>query len=144
MPRSLAQRLLIKPGQRILTLNAPADYTEKLGPPPVETTIHTEVEPGVKYDAVHLFVPNKTAVDRDAPQALEALREGGLLWICYPKKSGPMRTDITRDVGWETLGKAGWDAIAQVSIDDTWSALRFRPAEEITYTPGSSRRRVGE
>ncbi len=47
------------------------------------------------------------------------------------KKSAKMKTDLTRDVGWETVAKAGWQAVSQISVDDTWSALRFRPAAEV-------------
>lgn len=37
-------------------------------------------------------------------------------------------TDLNRDVVWELLGDRGIRPVRQVSIDDVWSALRFRPA----------------
>jgi hypothetical protein len=56
---------------------------------------------------------------------------GGLLWFAYPKRTGAIRTDLSRDRGWEALTEAGLLPVAQVALDATWSALRFRRREEI-------------
>jgi hypothetical protein len=34
--------------------------------------------------------------------------------------------DINRDSGWESIQKLGFETVRAVSIDDDWSALRFR------------------
>jgi hypothetical protein len=49
------------------------------------------------------------------------------LWTAYPKKTSGVETDLTRDVGWEPLHGLGLQAVANVAVDDVWSALRFRP-----------------
>ncbi|MGH3665245.1 MAG: hypothetical protein ACRDU8_03995 [Egibacteraceae bacterium] len=64
---------------------------------------------------------------------------GGLLWPAYPKRSAKVDTDLTRDVGWDAVTKAGWDGIAQVSVDDVWSAVRFRPVADIKRSRRSTR-----
>lgn len=64
----------------------------------------------------------------------------GLLWLCYPKGGAKVDTDLTRDKGWETVKATGYDGLALVSLDETWSAMRFRPADKVKLTPGSSRR----
>lgn len=56
---------------------------------------------------------------------------GGHLWLLYPKTSGAILTDITRDHGWEPVLAAGFLPVAQVAVDADWSALRFRRREEI-------------
>jgi hypothetical protein len=48
-------------------------------------------------------------------------------WVAYPKGN---RADINRDTLWPILGEYGMRPIGQVSIDDVWSALRFRPNRE--------------
>ncbi|GAA2713463.1 hypothetical protein GCM10009865_41090 [Aeromicrobium ponti] len=48
-----------------------------------------------------------------------------------------MFEDLTRDEGWEPVKEAGYTGIASVAIDETWSAMRFRPAKEV----GGSKRR---
>jgi hypothetical protein len=82
-------------------------------------------------DVVHLFVRDRAELERDAATALGAVRPGGVLWASYPKRSAKVATDLTRDAGWEALAAAGWRVVSAVSIDDTWSALRFRPLAEV-------------
>lgn len=64
-------------------------------------------------------------------QPLPLYRRGGRLWFAYPKKTGAIRTDISRDHGWGPMAEAGLLPVTQVAIDDTWSALRFRYRDEI-------------
>jgi hypothetical protein len=51
----------------------------------------------------------------------------GLLWFSYPKKSSASAGDLTRDHGWEIVTAVGFRPVSQVSINDAWSALRFKP-----------------
>jgi hypothetical protein len=46
------------------------------------------------------------------------------LWFCYPKGG---RADINRDSLWPMVAEHGLRPITNVAIDETWSALRFRP-----------------
>jgi hypothetical protein len=125
----LLKKLGVKPGYRLLVLNAPDGYLAQLTPLPEKAELAT----GGKgpFDVVQLFVKNKAQVDRDATKAIQAVKPRGLLWIAYPKKSSKIETDISRDVGWETMKKADWEGVAIFAIDDTWSALRFRPAADV-------------
>ncbi|HMV90161.1 MAG TPA: hypothetical protein PKA40_11005, partial [Cyclobacteriaceae bacterium] len=40
--------------------------------------------------------------------------------------------------GWAELGKAGYEPVRMVAIDEDWSALRFRKAENIKVMKRSS------
>jgi hypothetical protein len=80
---------------------------------------------------VQVFVANKAAVDTHTPAALKALKPGGALWFVYPKKSSGIKTDISRDTGWEVLNKAGFEPVTLISVNDIWSAFRLRPVSEI-------------
>jgi hypothetical protein len=77
------------------------------------------------------FVADAAGIRAFAAGPLKDYRGGGHLWLCYPKKGGAIRTDITRDRGWEPLHAAGFLPVTQVAVDATWSALRFRRREEI-------------
>ena len=57
-----------------------------------------------------------------------------MLWFSYPKKTGKIKTDLSRDVGWDSVSKAGWIGVSLISIDDTWSSMRYRPASEVKST----------
>ena len=133
---ALAKKLQIKPGQRVLITNPPADFLAKLAPPPgVELS---EKATGT-FDVVQLFVKNVAELNRRASTAMHAVRPDGVFWICYPKLSAKTGSDITRDVGWDVVKTAGWRPVSQVSIDDVWSALRFRPVEHVKARPKKSR-----
>ena len=122
---NLVGKLGIKPGHKLLIMNAPEGYRAILGALPEGTELDSNAGQG--FDFVQLFVRNKADVEKLAPEAVRALKTGGLLWFSYPKKSSKVETDISRDVGWEALTRAAMRPVTQVSIDDTWSALRFRP-----------------
>jgi hypothetical protein len=53
--------------------------------------------------------------------------EDGLFWVSCLKKSSKVESDLWRDV----VCKAGPRPVTEVSLDDVWSALRFRPPEEL-------------
>jgi hypothetical protein len=67
--------------------------------------------------------------------ALNAIKEDGLLWISYPKKTSKIKTDIGGDV----MTHAGYDGVSLISINETWSAIRFRPKHKVK----TSRKKTG-
>ena len=77
-------------------------------------------------DAVLLFVRMRADLD-DAEALLAAARADRLAWVAYPK-AGRLGTDLNRDRLAEALTALGLRPVRQVALDDTWSALRFRPA----------------
>ena len=79
-----------------------------------------------KVDYAIAFVNNCEDVERLAEVVAATLREDGLLWFCYPKKSSGVKSDINRDQGWEPLSAMGYRGIRQISIDSIWSAIRIR------------------
>lgn len=135
MSDQLAKKLMIKPGSRILVRNAPPGYLEKLEPLPDGVEQLTSVE-GL-FDVVLQFVRHKADVDSQALESTLAAREGGVVWMIYPKRSKTTQTDINRDAGWDVLWQAGWVAIGIAAIDDSWAALRFRPVKDVKRKPDS-------
>jgi hypothetical protein len=126
---TLAKKLRIQPGHRVLILNSPPGFLESLGDLP--EGVKVSESPSGKFDFVHLFVRNSAQLNDQVPAAIEAVEYDGLLWISYPKQSSKVETDLTRDVLWELMAVTGLRPVTQVSIDKVWSALRFRPAERV-------------
>jgi hypothetical protein len=124
MSQTLAQRLGVQPGDRLLILNAPERYLRLLEPP---ADIHIDLGPieGAEYDDVHLFTLDRGTVEREGPKALNVVGPRTRLWVCYPQRGGMIITDLTADRGWDALLDAGWRSTAQVPIDSDWAALRF-------------------
>jgi hypothetical protein len=124
MGKTAAQKLGIKPGNRVYPINAPAEYAELLGELPAGASL-ADAGPA---DVVHLFAHDLADLDRHAKAAIDALAPGGLFWISYPKGG---RTDIRRDDLMLALVPLGWRGVSLVAVDETWSAARFRPLAEI-------------
>jgi hypothetical protein len=126
---SLAQKLRIKPDQKLLIVNAPEGYMQLLGSLPQGTEVKTTGSGS--FDFVQVFVRNKAEVDSTAKATVKALKPSGMLWFAFPKKSSTIKTDISRDTGWDALRELGMEGVSLISIDDTWSAMRYRPASDV-------------
>jgi len=125
----LVKKLRIQSGQRIMVINPPDGYLEKLGDLPEDTRIADASSEDL--DFIQLFVKDIAELERYGQVAINSVKYDGLLWLCYPKKSSKVKTDISRDVGWEIMAENGLRPVTQVSIDETWSALRFRPLDRV-------------
>jgi hypothetical protein len=123
----LVKKLLVKPRQRVTVLNAPVGFVEQLSDLPHGVDLTDQL--GTARDVVLVFVGNSAELDRLAPDALATVKREGALWVAYPKKTSKIKTDLSRDVSWQPLRGAGFEVVSAIAIDDTWSALRFRPVE---------------
>jgi hypothetical protein len=114
-------KLQIKPGQRVAVLAAtaeiPAFTTDDANPPAAADDA----------DVMVAFVRARAELATVAVPAIEAARRDHLAWIAYPK-AGKLGTDLNRDTLAAALAGEGIQPVRQVAIDETWSALRFRPA----------------
>ena len=134
MDEALVKKLQLKPGMRVLVLNAPEGYLDRLTPLPEGATF---VEQG-PADWVQVFLRNKAEVDALAPRGIEAVTREGVLWLCYPKGGAKAGTDINRDTGWEVMALTGWGPVTQAAIDEQWSALRWRPESDVKRKSGGA------
>ena len=135
MVTPLGKKLGLRPGSKIIVINAPPGYLQMLGDLPAGAEISSGTEgdtlEDAAFDSVQVFLSSKDDADRLAPEALRLLAPDGLLWLAFPKKSSGLKTDISRDTGWDSLHNAGWEMVTLISVDDTWSAGRFRPSADI-------------
>lgn len=53
------------------------------------------------------------------------------LWVSYPKGTSKVKTDINRDILRITAEEFYLSTVSAISIDNTWSALRFRPIDKV-------------
>lgn len=91
----LAKKLRFAADQLVLIINPPSEYICELGELPEGTTIVHK--PQGKYPLVQLFVDNRRAFDRLGPTALAAVEYDGVFWVCYPKRSSKIATDLSRE-----------------------------------------------
>jgi len=117
----IAAKLQLKPGSTVAILALPDDIELDLG-----DEIQVTTRPN-GADAVIAFAINSAALDTKAAPAMDAARDDRLAWIAYPK-AGKLDTDLNRDLLARLAQQRGAQPVRQIALDDTWSALRFRPA----------------
>ena len=115
----LTKKLGIKPGTDVLVLGDPLSFDLAALDAPIDRT------PSGTYPVVLLFCPDRaTLTDRFEP-ATAAQTVAGALWVCWPKKSSGLVTDLG-DAQVREYGLANGRVDVKVAaIDGTWSGLKF-------------------
>jgi hypothetical protein len=127
--KPVAAKLGLKSGFSVRLFAPAADWTGLLGPMPSDATVsHDGNGP---FDAVIVFIPTSATLTTHSAAAIAALKPGGLMWLAYPKKTGAIASDMTRERAWEAFSALDWRPVSQIALDDTWSALRFRPVADV-------------
>jgi hypothetical protein len=113
----LPRKLGIKPGYRVLLLNAPRGFALE-DVPVVRRAAGTA-------DVILSFHTARRELERRLPVLRGRMEQAAGLWIAWPKRASKVPTDITEDVVRE-LGLANRLVDNKVAaIDATWSALRL-------------------
>jgi len=126
---SIVKKLGLKPGMRALVLSAPSGYIDSIAPLP-QGVVLSEAGNGT-YEFVQLFTRRKSEIEKSKEKMLECAARGALVWVTYPKKASGMESDLSREVVWAAMEDTGWRPVSQIAIDDIWSALRFRPIQDV-------------
>lgn len=79
-------------------------------------------------DVVIAFAERDSRLDAALEAIAPYVADDRPSWIAYPKKTGAIASDLDRDHVNRRGQARGMRAVAQVALDDTWSALRFRLA----------------
>ena len=124
MSTDVIQKLRISGGQRVLVVNANERQKDLLSGLPAGARL---VEAG-EADVVVLFAHDSAELKTHLQRAAGAAEGDRLFWICYPKKGAGVQSDLSRDRLRDLAVEAGVEAVSQIALDATWSALRFRPA----------------
>ncbi|NOG49956.1 MAG: hypothetical protein HND48_11345 [Chloroflexi bacterium] len=99
---------MIKAGQHVCVLNAPVGLLASLDGLP--DTAAVSIEAAESADVWLVFVNDAAAVAEHGPVIASRAKPGAVVWFAYPKKSGAIKTDISRDSGWGAGGIVGLGA----------------------------------
>ena len=113
----LEQKLGITGSTRVRLIDAPEDFAQQ-----IEAARETEGD----ADLVILFARTPAELDEKLASAMTSLAEDGSLWVAWPKGGKGSRGELTQLVVRERGMAAGWVDFKIASLDNTWSALRFR------------------
>jgi hypothetical protein len=130
MASSTFAKLNLKDQREIVVLNAPASFEPELRGL-AGVTVRRDAKGG-RIDFSLAFVTTQKEVDAIGPQVAKKAKGDAVVWFAYPKGSSKKYTSqINRDNGWAVMGRAGFEPVRMVAIDEDWSALRFRRVEFI-------------
>jgi hypothetical protein len=123
-------KLNLKDQTEIVVLNAPASFEPELKS--LKGVAVRRDAKGGDIDFSLVFVTTQKEVDALGPQVAKKVKGDAVVWFAYPKGSSKKyKSQINRDNGWAVMGKAGFEPVRMVAIDEDWSALRFRRVEFI-------------
>ncbi len=127
--KTVAEKLLIKPGKSLRFVNAPSDLSTLMGSMPEGLrVVDDSAGPNslIPADIIVLFANGRTDLETLLPGLRTALTPGGLLWVLYHKGTSAVKTDINRDTINSYASTIGLQGVAMVSINEDWSGLRLK------------------
>lgn len=120
--KTVAQKARVKPGTRVAALKPVPGVVESLGlPEPVFVD-------AVDAQLVFLFPAGRAELAAGLSAVTAELAPGAAVWVFFRKGSKAAGVDMNRDHIWGVAEGLGLRPLGLVSVDDTWSVFRLRPA----------------
>jgi hypothetical protein len=119
----LPQKLGIKPGLTVVTINAPTNYRRLLDTIPQGVTFFDRLKPNSSF--VHVFIKKRSELEKRLSALREKIADTGTIWVSWPKRSSGVLTDVTEDVVRAVALPLGFVDIKVCAIDETWSGLKL-------------------
>src|SRR4051812_47106081 len=108
-------------------VNAPA----MLAPEFAGAGLNVDFPKAGKNSDTLVFIQSEKEYREFLKNKLKRIEPDSVLWFAYPKGTSKIKTDINRD-SLRVIGEEyGITTVTAVSIDETWSGLRFRPVEKV-------------
>ncbi|RKQ87284.1 hypothetical protein C8N24_5305 [Solirubrobacter pauli] len=112
----LEKKLGIKPGHRVLLLNAPEGFT-------LDAPVVTRATGFA--NVILSFHTERRQLEKRLPVLRTKMEQDAGLWIAWPKQASKRPTDITEDVVREIALRNRLVDNKVAAIDDVWSGLRL-------------------
>lgn len=113
----LPKKLGIKPGSRVLLLNAPDGFA-------LEDVPVVRRAQGLA-DVILSFHSERGDLQRRMPVLRARMRQDARLWIAWPKRASKLPTDLTEDVVRELALENRLVDNKVAAIDEVWSGLQL-------------------
>ncbi len=119
----LLKKLGIKPGFRVYLKNPPQGYLDLLKPLPDGITLLKRASKDI--DVIHLFSKSRQELENLLKSSMTRIRQNGMIWVSWPKKSSKVSTDITEDVIRDIALPMHLVDIKVCAVDEVWSGLKL-------------------
>lgn len=125
----LAKKLGIKDGFKVLTVRAPTDFSDWLSRLPAGVKVSNRIR---SAELALVFATTAGEIDRVIDRVLAALPRDGAVWICWPKKSSGIVSELqSREVMLPGPFERGLVDVKVAAVSDVWSGLKFVPRKEL-------------
>lgn len=119
----LVKKLGVKAPLKLLTINAPSEYSAWLGDLPEGVRLVKKTQKPI--EAAHIFASESLFLDAILSKLRNELKQDGFIWVSWPKKSAKVPTDITEDTIREIALPLGFVDIKVCAITEIWSGLKL-------------------
>ena len=127
--KTVAQKMGIKEGSKSYFKDAPSDIVYAICLPKIEISDRLD---GL-FEYIHVFVKQQNEQENIFPILKQHLNLNGMLWVSWPK-GGQLETDLSLPKVISIGYKFGLVESTCLSINSTWSALKFtHPKKGKTY-----------
>jgi len=119
----LAKKLGIKPGFNIKLVKAPEHYFSLFTDLPADINVVEEQLSGL--DFIHFFTKSEKEYLDKLPVIKKCIKQDGMIWISWPKKSAKITADITEGKIRNFAIEIGLVDIKVCAVDETWSGIKL-------------------
>lgn len=120
MPRTVAEKMGIKPGARAIFVDAPDTAVAAIELPEIDKVSEVEGD----FDYIHLFSTSQQDLDEKFPKLKVHLKQKGMFWVSWPKNR-QLNSDLTIKSVIRIGYTHGLVESTALSVDSTWSAIKF-------------------
>lgn len=124
----LPQKLGIKEGMIVVTIDAPENYRKLLGQ--ISSGVNFATRPVGNSKFIHLFVTRRSELATQLSILRQKIAEDAAVWVSWPKKSSGVATDVTEDVIRAVALPLGFVDIKVCAVDEIWSGLKLMIRKE--------------
>jgi hypothetical protein len=125
----LVKKLGIREGTKLFLANAPEEYLKLVSPLPEGVKIASRMSGDT--DIVHIFSVKEDHLTKALRASLAKLKQDGMIWVSWPKKSAKVPTDITEDTIRKVALPLGLVDVKVCAVDDVWSGLKLVIRKEL-------------
>jgi hypothetical protein len=125
--KSLIDKIGARPGARAIFINAPADAMAVIDVSQLKIGSSLKDE----FHYIHLFCRTEDELAIKFPKIKGHLASTGMLWVSWPK-SGQLTTDLSSAAVMRIGAQNGMIESKSISINETWSGLKFTFPKEVS------------
>jgi hypothetical protein len=120
MIRPVSKKIGLQDGMRTFLVNAPKEALKSID------SKHLEIARSLRgtFDYIHFFTTRQADFEDRFPRLKTHLKPDGMLWVSWPKNR-KLDTDLTLTKVIELGYNYGLVESKTISIDSTWSAIKF-------------------